>query len=263
MLKAKSRKLQKRKKSDSMNIIRNILTKNECYIQNKKIKPIGIVVHSTGCNNKNIDRYTKSWNKTDVGKCVHGFVGLWKGKVEFVQTLPFTTRCWGCGKGAKGSYNNSHIQFEICEDGLKDKTYFTQVYNKAVDACAYLCKLYNIPVENIVCHCEAHKLGYASNHADVMHWFPKYGKSMDTFRADVKVKLYAKVEKAKRYVTVNTKSSNLLCRKSPSSESTIVGKFAKGTKLELLLTTTGWSKVSGKDIKGKTITGYCSSDYLK
>ena len=25
----------------------------------------------------------------------------------------------------------------------------------------------------------------ASNHADVMHWFPKFGKSMDTFRTDV------------------------------------------------------------------------------
>ena len=24
----------------------------------------------------------------------------------------------------------------------------------------------------------------ASNHADVLHWFPKFGKSMDDFRAD-------------------------------------------------------------------------------
>lgn len=29
-------------------------------------------------------------------------------------------------------------------------------------------------------------MGIASNHADVMHWFPKHGKSMDTFRVDVK-----------------------------------------------------------------------------
>ena len=31
-----------------------------------------------------------------------------------------------------------------------------------------------------------YKQGIASNHGDVMHWFPKHGKSMDTFRAAVK-----------------------------------------------------------------------------
>ena len=36
---------------------------------------------------------------------------------------------------------------------------------------------------------EGHKLGIASNHGDVLHWFPKHGKSMDDFRADVKAKL--------------------------------------------------------------------------
>jgi hypothetical protein len=33
------------------------------------------------------------------------------------------------------------------------------------------------------------KLGIASNHGDVMHWFPKHGKNMDTFRAAVKALL--------------------------------------------------------------------------
>ena len=40
--------------------------------------------------------------------------------------------------------------------------------------------------KNIICHCEGYKQGIASNHGDVMHWFPKHGKSMDTFRLDVK-----------------------------------------------------------------------------
>ena len=34
-------------------------------------------------------------------------------------------------------------------------------------------------------------MGIASNHADVMHWFPKFGKSTDTFRTDVKAGLAA------------------------------------------------------------------------
>ena len=28
-------------------------------------------------------------------------------------------------------------------------------------------------------------MGVASNHGDVLHWFPKFGKTMDAFRADV------------------------------------------------------------------------------
>ncbi len=43
--------------------------------------------------------------------------------------------------------------------------------------------------QNIICHSEGYKQGVASNHGDVMHWFPKHGKSMDTFRADVKALL--------------------------------------------------------------------------
>ena len=38
----------------------------------------------------------------------------------------------------------------------------------------------------VICHSEGAARGIASNHSDVMHWFPKFGKSMDTFRADVK-----------------------------------------------------------------------------
>ena len=37
-------------------------------------------------------------------------------------------------------------------------------------------------------------MGIASNHADVMHWFPRFGKSMDTLRADVKAKLEGEIK---------------------------------------------------------------------
>ena len=70
--------------------------------------------------------------------------------------------------------------------------YFNKVYNEAVELCVYLCKKFNLTEKDIICHSEGHKIGIASNHADVMHWFPKFGKSMDTFRADVKAKLKTK-----------------------------------------------------------------------
>ncbi len=55
----------------------------------------------------------------------------------------------------------------------------------------YLCKQFNLTEKDIICHSEGYKLGIASNHGDVMHWFPKHGKSMDTFRSDVKAGLSA------------------------------------------------------------------------
>ena len=64
-----------------------------------------------------------------------------------------------------------------------------RVYNEAVELCAYLCKQYGLTEKNIICHSEGHAQGIASNHGDVMHWFPKHGKNMDTFRAAVKAKL--------------------------------------------------------------------------
>ena len=72
--------------------------------------------------------------------------------------------------------------------GDLDFTYFNAVYKEAVELCAMLCKNYGIKPEKptLICHSEGCTLGIASNHGDVMHWFPKHGKSMDTFRADVK-----------------------------------------------------------------------------
>ena len=77
---------------------------------------------------------------------------------------------------------------------LTDRTYFNQVYREAVELCAMLCKEYDLTEADIICHSEGYKQGIASNHGDVMHWFPKHGKSMDTFRADVKAFLDGKEE---------------------------------------------------------------------
>ncbi len=110
--------------------------------------------------------------------------------------MPWDYKPWGCGSGSKGSCNNGWIQFEICEDGLNDKNYFEKVYKEACEITAYLCDMYNIDpkgtvvvngvkVPTILCHADSHKLGLGSNHGDVMHWFPKFNKTMDDVRNDV------------------------------------------------------------------------------
>jgi N-acetylmuramoyl-L-alanine amidase len=37
----------------------------------------------------------------------------------------------------------------------------------------------------IIGHYEGYKRGITSNHGDPANWFPKHGKSMDTFRTEV------------------------------------------------------------------------------
>lgn len=136
--------------------------------------------------------------------CVHAFIGInSSGKVETYQTLPFDMCCWGGGSGNNGSYNNNptaRVQFEICEDNLKDEAYFNAAFKEAVEFCAYLCKAYGLGSNTISSHAESHKAGYGSNHSDCDHWLKKFGKNMDWFRAEV--------DKLIKKETVSTKKTN-------------------------------------------------------
>lgn len=186
-----------------MDVTQYYQTKNPCYKAGRKITPSGIVVHSTGANNPNLkryvgpddgilgkNRYNNHWNNEDADKCMHAFIGkVEDGSVRIYQTLPWDHRCWGVGSGKKGSYNASHIQFEICEDNLTNEEYYKEAFTLAKQLCAYLCEKYGIDTENIVGHYEAAEAGYGSNHADPRNWQKKFGDSMDQFRADVKALL--------------------------------------------------------------------------
>lgn len=188
-----------------MNLRKLIFTNNACYKAGRTIIPKGIMVHSTGANNPNLRRYVgpddgllgknqynNHWNQDKPGGrqvCVHAFIGkLADGSIATYQTLPWNHRGWHCASGSKGSGNDTHISIEICEDALTDASYFNAVYKEATELCAYLCKEYKLDpaVDGVIIgHFEGHKRGIASNHADPGHWFPKHGKSMDTFRSDV------------------------------------------------------------------------------
>lgn len=191
-----------------MNLKKLIFTKNLCYKRNvqkydsryttfQSRGPKGIMVHSTGANNSSLKRYVgpddgllgknlynNHWNQSmSRNVCVHAFIGKLKdGSIATYQTLPWNFRGWHAG----GDANDTHIGFEICEDNLKDATYFMQVYQEAVELCVYLCKEYGLTEKDIIDHIEGCEKGIASAHGDVRHWFSKHGKSMDTFRADVK-----------------------------------------------------------------------------
>ena len=189
-----------------MEINKCLLINNSCYRKASKMVPKGIVVHSTGANNPYLKRYVQpddgilgknqynnDWNRSGVNACVNAFIGKDKnGVVRCYQTLPFDYMPWGCASGKKGSYNYTHIQFEICEDALKDEKYFNEAFGVAIEFCAYLCDKYNLSVDSIVSHHEAHLKGYASNHGDCDHWLKNFNKNMDWFRNEVKAKLEKK-----------------------------------------------------------------------
>ena len=188
-----------------MNYNQLFLRKNECFVRATPHNVKGIMVHSTGANNPYLKRYVQpddgklgvnkyknhwnTWHPDGVQKCPHAFIGkLADGTVATYQVLPWDIIGWHSGSGKNGNANYiGYIGFEICEDGLGDRKYFEAVYKEAAELCSDLCKQYGLnPLTDIICHSEGHYKGIASNHGDVMHWFPRHGKSMDTFRSYVK-----------------------------------------------------------------------------
>ena len=196
-----------------------MMTQSTCYKGTYRVDMHGVLWHSTGANNPVIRRYVQpsendpnrgelldylgvnrngnDWNHVYKEAGVNAFVGkIADGSVSSVQTLPWDFRPWGCGGGWRGSCNDGWIQFEICEDALSDPEYFEQIYREGCELTAYLCKLYNIDphgtvrfkgidVPTILCHHDSYELGLGSGHVDITHWFPKFGKSMETVRDDV------------------------------------------------------------------------------
>lgn len=189
-------------------MIEMLLTKNLAYRPGLTHTPRGIMIHSTGANNPNLSRYIPNdpagliganrygnhWDQPEPGGrrvCPHAFVGLLADgrTVEVVQTLPWEMPGWHSGKGKADSANDmGYIGIEICEASLTDAEYFGQMYPVLVNLCADLCRQYAIdPLASgsLICHAEGHHMGIASNHADVLHWFPIHGKTMDDLRRDV------------------------------------------------------------------------------
>ncbi len=196
-----------------------MMTQSTCYKGTRKFTPKGVLWHSTGANNPNLKRYVQpddnatdkaewlaklgknayanDWNHINREAGLNFWIGkLADGTVAAVQTMPWDFRPWGCGSGSKGSCNDTHIQFEICEDALTDAAYFNACYQEACEMTAYLCKMFGIDpkgtisykglqVPTIIDHTGSHALGLGSNHGDVQHWSRRYGKTMENVRNDV------------------------------------------------------------------------------
>lgn len=268
-----------------------MMTQSTCYRSTTKMTVRGILWHSTGANNPNLRRYVQpddnaankaellkrlgtnayhnDWNHVSVQAGLNAWVGkLADGSVTAVQTMPWDYKPWGCASGRNGSCNNGWIQFEICEDALNDRDYFNAVYQEACELTAYLCTLYNIDphgtvkfngvtVPTILCHQDSYQLGLGSNHGDVLHWFPKFGKNMSDVRNDV-AKLIDGGWQPSNPVSVDYQGiviadDGLNCRTFPVSGS-VVKTYTYGTTLHITKEDNGW---------GYTGLGWVSLEYVQ
>ena len=164
-------------------------------LRNGPLNPKGIMVHSTVAPGVSAQSFRDQWNRSGLGKSVHFFLD----DKDIIQCLDLGKKAGHCG----GSGNNTLLSFEICEpSGIKYNSsgsvilsynppsgYFSKIWTNATWLCAYLCTKYNLnPLDDnqLMCHSEGHAKGIASNHGDVMHWFPLEGKDMNQFRQAVK-----------------------------------------------------------------------------
>ena len=199
-----------------------MMTNSTCYKNTKKMTVKGVLWHSTGANNtwlkryvqplvtdKNYEdtikklgknRYNNDWNHIEKQAGLNCWVGKFAdGTVGTVQTMPWDYRPWGCGTRYKNGYscNDGWIQFEICEDNLKDKDYAQKVWDEAVRLTAWLCEKFGLDpngtvefhgkkVPVILDHKTSWELGFGSGHGDIRHWFPKIlNKDMADARREV------------------------------------------------------------------------------
>ena len=226
------------------------------------------------------DKLWDSWNNASVSKSCHAIVddtGWW-------LTLPVNVRGWHVG--SKG--NGYAVGFEICEPAMMayvegsynsriDETKyspntpgamedFRKRYQNAVECAAYLCRETGLGAESVLCHQEAARKDMATNHADVLHWFPNFGKTMDMFRRDVAARLAGGVqeepspapekspENGLPYVARVT-ATVLNVRRGPGTGYGIAAKVRKGEAYTIVEEKNGFGKL-------KSGAGWVSLAYM-
>lgn len=282
-----------------MEITQRFLTQNNCYKSGRTHIVRGIMWHSTGSNNPNLNRYIpgdevigysrydNDWDTAQPGGrsvCVHAFIGLDKDKkVRIYQTLPWEMVGWHSGKGSLGGSLSAnftgYIGFEIQEDALTDPKYFAEVYAAAVWLTVFLAKKYKFPINKttMIDHSAGYKMGIASNHGDVMHWFPKHGKSMDTARADVIMALAPPTVPAPTPVTPQkpqeeaqeypngiayVTASVLNVRSGRGTKYPVIATLKKGTKVKLMWHKDGWWSIDVPLSVSKLGYAFISDDWI-
>ena len=187
----------------SLKIVKNYLTKNRCYIQNVKRKPIGIQIHSIGCAQGTAKAVCDYWNQSSVA-CATTYICDADTPGKVYQMLDESVYTW-----ADAGYGNRNlITIEIAESDFMKyttganykvtnpklfKADIIRGYETAVLLCAQICKRYKWnPMSKLASglylissHNEGRMAGLSSGHVDPDHVWHEIGKDMTKFRQDV------------------------------------------------------------------------------
>lgn len=243
---------------------------NRAYSCGRTIQPTGAVNHSLGCAQPKLEVFYNTMNSPKAGWAVNAILGdFHTGEGRILLVMPYKARPRGVGSGKKGSWNNSRIQWEVCEpsghtyaggtmigyDVEKNQGYFERMWKMLVAWNVYVCAKLGYSVANIGDHAESYRAGMGGNHADMGHWLPKHGKSMDALRAEVEAILAAPVQTVPAdYRGQVTASPVLRCRAAPNTGATITRSYPKGAVVHISQECDGW---------GYTGDGWVSLDYIK
>ena len=245
-------------------------TSNGAYQSGRKISPKGCVNHSVGCAQPSVDVFFNLMNKSSAGWGVNAILGdFHKGDGRILVVLPLDARPWGCGSGKKGSWNNTKIQWEVCEPAghtyaggtmigynvAKNKTFFDRMWKMLVSWNVYLVDKFGYSIEGISDHAESYRAGYGSNHSDMGQWLPKHGKSMSALRQEVKSILNGSsvLETMVKYKGMVAAKNGLNCRTEPVSGD-VITTYPNDTIVTITKERNGW---------GYTGVGWVSLVYIE
>ena len=176
-----------------MKIIKAHAVSSKCYKSAMKMTPRGIVLNCTavGANNQ-LNYYVDAPalvganddNQFSSSPPAHAYIGYGlDGGITIVNTLPYNYCAWNCGQGSRGSYNYAPAYIQVVM--LQDRNRFNETYKAAIKFCIWLCKEFDIPLENVISHAEAHVRGYADTDDNLTAWLEHNDLTMDDFRATV------------------------------------------------------------------------------
>lgn len=182
-------------------------TNSDCYRSGRNITPNGCVNHSIGVAQPNAKVIYNMMNRSGAGWGVNAILGdFHNSEGKIILAMPLQRRPWGCGSGNNGSWNNSRIQWEVCEPAghtyaggtminynvANNAKYFERMWKLLVAWNVYCCVKLGYNSKTIADHVESYRAGYGSNHSDMGQWLPKHGKSMDALRREVQAILDSK-----------------------------------------------------------------------
>lgn len=186
-----------------MEVIKQYLTKNDCYNSGRTIQITHMQLHSIGTPQPRAESLMSYWNQPGIEQMVHALV-QYEPKQAVYEIMEPNKRSWAdAGFGNNHAYTVEMMEPDTIRytsgasytdlNPAKTKAHVLGTYQVAVEYFAKKCKEFGLDpmatkdgVPVVFSHNEGNLLGVSSAHGDPEHLWKAYGLTMDQFRRDVK-----------------------------------------------------------------------------